>query len=64
MARDPSEEFSEATKLAVLERQECLCAICASLMVPFANKQLIGVACGETAHAHHRRPMQMHGASA
>jgi hypothetical protein len=61
MARDSSEEFGQATKLAALERQECLCAMCASLIVPCANKQLISVAWGETAHAHHRRPMQQKG---
>lgn len=61
MARDPQEEFSSGTKLAALARQDFLCAMCASLIVPFGSTKLVSVAWGESAHAHHRRPMQMGG---
>lgn len=58
VARDPEREFSRQTKMQALARQDFLCASCASLILPFAGKGLVSVAWGESAHAHHRRPMK------
>ena len=61
MARSPEEEFTRQIKLAALARQSHLCASCASLILPFAGRRLVSVAWGESAHAHHRKPMKLGG---
>ncbi len=60
MARDPKREFSYQTKRRALDRQDYLCASCASLILPFDGK-LVSVAWEESAHAHHRKPMHSGG---
>ena len=60
MARDPAKEFSYQTKRRALDRQDYLCASCASLILPFDGK-LVSVAWEESAHAHHRKPMHAGG---
>lgn len=61
MVRRPEDEFTWHVKLQALCRQDFLCASCASLIVPFSDRKLRSVAWGESAHAHHRRPMGDHG---
>ncbi len=60
MARDPAKEFSYQTKRRALDRQDYLCASCASLILPFDGR-LVSVAWEESAHAHHRKPMHSGG---
>lgn len=60
MARDPAKEFSYQTKRRALDRQDYLCASCASLILPFDGR-LVSVAWEESAHAHHLRFMRKQG---
>ena len=55
------EEFPNRIKLQALSRQDFLCGGCGCLIVPFGGRTLVSVAWGETAHAHHRRPIRSGG---
>ena len=54
-------EFATSTKMQDLARQNFQCASCGSLIVPFGGGKLESVAWGESAHAHHRRPIRCGG---
>lgn len=61
MSRDPEKEFTGQIKMQALSRQEFLCGSCEDLIVPFSCRKLASVAWGESAHAHHRKPIKMGG---
>jgi 5-methylcytosine-specific restriction endonuclease McrA len=61
MRRDSEKEFSAQIKLHALARQDFLCASCASLIAPFTARKLMSAAWGESAHAHHRKPVKSGG---
>lgn len=53
-------EFVAETKRRALARQDFLCAMCGSLILPFGST-MVSVAWGETSHAHHRKPIKSGG---
>ena len=61
MSRSYEDEVSTNTKRKALARQDFLCGSCGSLILPFGAKKLVSVAWGESAHAHHRKPVRMGG---
>jgi 5-methylcytosine-specific restriction endonuclease McrA len=61
MAREPDKEFTTQIKMQALERQDFLCGSCGLLIVPFGGSKMTSVAWGESAHAHHRKPVRMGG---
>ncbi len=64
MNRGPENEFTSQIKMQALCRQDFLCGSCGDLIVPFgtlSKPKLASVAWGESAHAHHRKPIKMGG---
>ena len=61
MGRDSESEFTAQIKMQAWSRQDFLGGSCGELIVPFGGKKLVSVAWGESAHAHHRKPVKIGG---